>query len=64
MPENPYFEDAGAPPLEQLDNDEKEQNESYGHSVNEHVKAVQKDDENEKIHSEKLRYVNADNIYE
>lgn len=64
MPENPYFEDSGAPLLEQLDNDEKEQKESYSHSENEHVKAVQKDDENEKIHSEKLRYVNADNIYE
>lgn len=63
MPENPYFEDAGAPLLEQLDNDEKEQNESYGHSENEHVTAVQKDDE-KKTHSEKLRYVNADNIYE
>lgn len=63
MPENPYFEDAGAPLLEQLDNDEKEQNESYSQNENEHITVVQKDDE-KKTNSEKLRYVNADNIYE
>jgi hypothetical protein len=62
MPENPYFADAGAPLIEQQDNDEAEQDGSYSQKENEHVTAVAKDDD--RIQSEKLRYENADKIYE
>jgi hypothetical protein len=62
MQENPYFEDAGAPLLEQRDNEEVEQDGSYPHKENEHINVVENDDD--RIQSEKLRYENADKIYE
>jgi len=66
MPENPYFQQAGAPLNDQLEHNEQELDGTYEKAEDEQADKTRKDDgsQTRKTQSEQLRPPQADTIYE